>query len=136
VRQAPDAGGYTDLHLRGGDLGRCWLGLNPPWIAGGTRGLAVAAARRRYRSRGLWGSDRRGRFRTHGRNSVATVRGTQWLVTDRCYGTVTWVREGAVDIRNTTTGQTTTLTAGHAHLAPHVGFIRRLHAVRLAASRR
>ena len=36
----------------------------------------------------LWGQDRGGRFQTHGKDSVATVRGTRWLTTDTCAGTV------------------------------------------------
>src|SRR3712207_6890811 len=38
-------------------------------------------------ARRLWGRDKGGRFRTHGKNSHATVRGTRWLVEDRCDGT-------------------------------------------------
>ena len=45
--------------------------------------------------RRLWGKDHR-RFRTHGRDSVATVRGTTWVTTDRCDGTLTKVTEGKV----------------------------------------
>ena len=35
----------------------------------------------------LWGRDRHGRFRTRGRNAVATVRGTVWKTADSCAGT-------------------------------------------------
>jgi hypothetical protein len=45
--------------------------------------------------RGLWGSGR-GRFRTGGRRSSATVRGTTWFTKDSCAGTLTKVVEGTV----------------------------------------
>ena len=78
---------------------------------------AVAAAGGRKPVRRLWGKDEGGRFRTHGRDSVATVRGTAWSVTDRCDGTVTKVTEGAVDVKNRHTGRVTRVRAGERHLA-------------------
>jgi hypothetical protein len=51
-----------------------------------------------------WGRDRGGRFRTRGRTSVATVRGTAWLTEDRCEGTLTRVTEGAVHVRDVQRG--------------------------------
>ncbi len=38
----------------------------------------------------------KGRFRTRGRYSAATVRGTMWTTTDRCDGTLTAVQRGVV----------------------------------------
>jgi hypothetical protein len=103
VRQSGNGHGYTDIHLRG------------PGPAGCPRTLAVAAKKRGGNS--LWGSDKHGRYRTHGRNSVATVRGTSWLTTERCDGTLTWVREGAVAVRDRRQGRTVLVRAGHGHLA-------------------
>ena len=61
--------GYVDLYLRGRACVRS---------AGDSRVASVASAARRPRSgRRLWGSDRGGRFRTHGKHSHATVRGTR-----------------------------------------------------------
>ena len=58
---------------------------------------AVSAATRRGRR--LWGKGR-GRFRTRGKRSSTTVRGTTWLVEDRCDGsTVTTVKEGTVEVQ-------------------------------------
>jgi ferric-dicitrate binding protein FerR (iron transport regulator) len=71
--------------------------------------------------RRLWGKDHSGRFRTHGRDSVTTVRGTAWSVADRCDGTVTRVTEGAVDVRVRRTGRIVRLTAGERFLARHRG---------------
>jgi hypothetical protein len=59
---------------------------------------AKAAQRSRKRVRRLWGNGR-GNFRTGGRRSSATVRGTRWLVEDRCDGTLTRVTRGRVDVR-------------------------------------
>ena len=69
--------------------------------------------------RKLWGKDKGGRFRTHGRDSVATVRGTAWTVADRCDGTVTRVTEGAVMVRDRHTGRRTLVRAGERHFAAH-----------------
>ena len=52
---------------------------------------ATTARKRKRRVRRLWG-DGKGSFRTSGRYSAATVRGTRWLTEDRCDGTVTRVR--------------------------------------------
>jgi hypothetical protein len=64
-------------------------------------GEAATARRRPRRVRRLWG-DGRGRFRTAGRYSAATVRGTRWLVEDRCDGTLTRVVRGEVEIEDFT----------------------------------
>ena len=57
------------------------------------------------RVRRLWG-DGKGRFRTRGRYSAATVRGTKWLVEDRCAGTVTKVARGEVEVEDFTVDET------------------------------
>ena len=58
------------------------------------------ARRKRRRGRRLWGRGR-GRFRTRGRHSTATVRGTTWLVYDRCDGsTYNKVTKGVVKVRD------------------------------------
>jgi hypothetical protein len=108
VRQAK-ADGMTDLVLRGGDFRGCRR-------AGTT--TAHAAARAKTPRRSLWAKDDSGRFRTHGRNSVATVRGTEWTTTDTCEGTRTTVRRGAVLVRDKATGRSVLVRAGHSHLAP------------------
>jgi len=66
-----------------------------------TCGEAAAARRKPRRVRRLWG-DGHGRFRTAGRYSAATVRGTSWLVEDRCDGTLTRVKRGQVEIEDFT----------------------------------
>jgi hypothetical protein len=69
------------------------------------------------RVRRLWGNAT-GRFRTRGRFSSATVRGTVWLTEDRCDGTLTRVRTGRLAVRDITRRRTVILRAGQSYLAP------------------
>jgi hypothetical protein len=64
----------------------------------------------------LWGSGK-GKFRTNGKYSAATVRGTIWLVEDRCEGTFTKVTRGTVQVRDLKRKRTITVKAGHSYLA-------------------
>jgi virginiamycin B lyase len=105
---AQGRGGTTDLFLRGGSFARCGRLL---------KAVASTADRKRRPVRSLWGRDRSGQFRTHGRDSVATVRGTTWLTRDRCDGTLTVVRSGAVSVRDRRTHRTVVVRAGGRHLA-------------------
>ncbi|MEA2218112.1 MAG: hypothetical protein QOJ35_738 [Solirubrobacteraceae bacterium] len=61
--------------------------------------------------------DGKGSFRTTGRNSAATVRGTKWLTQERCDGTLTRVSRGIVSVRDTTAHRTVLVRAGHSYLA-------------------
>jgi hypothetical protein len=106
----------TDLVLRGGRPEGCGR------RSGAARAAAVSARRRPRK--GLWGHDKGGRFRTHGRNSVATVRGTTWLVEERCEGTLTRVKDGAVVVRDLRRGRSVTVRAGHSYLARDARAIR------------
>jgi hypothetical protein len=58
-----------------------------------------------------------GRFRTRGRYSAATVRGTIWDTIDRCDGTLTRVRRGVVVVRDFRKRRKITLRAGKSYLA-------------------
>jgi streptogramin lyase len=106
VRQPRTGRGRVDLYLRGGDFGRCG------------RAARTASASRVRRVRRLWGRDSGGSFRTHGRHSHATVRGTRWLTEDRCSGTFTRVTNGAVVVRDLTRRRSVVVRAGHSYLAP------------------
>ena len=64
----------------------------------------------------LWGNGK-GRFRTNGKYSSATVRGTIWLTSDRCDGTLTTVKRGTVSVRDLRRHKTVTVKAGHSYLA-------------------
>jgi hypothetical protein len=112
VRQHRDSRGVTDIVLRGGSFAHCGA------IASASA-LAREAGGRRPAVRRLWGKDNHSRFRTHGRDSVATVRGTEWVTTDRCDGTLTRVRKGAVLVRDLHRKRRVLLTAGHAYFARH-----------------
>ena len=69
----------------------------------------------------MWGKDDGGKYETHGRDSVATVRGTKWLVTDTCSGTVVKVFEGAVSVKPKAKGSKAVLVkAGGRNYSPHV----------------
>lgn len=68
----------------------------------------------------LRASDNHGRFRTRGRYSAATVRGTDWGVKDRCDGTLTLVHRGVVRVTVFATRKTVTVHAGHSFLAPAI----------------
>jgi hypothetical protein len=84
-----------------------------------SRSAVVAGAARVHRRRRarLWAKDRHGKYRTHGRNSVAIVRGTEWTTEETCSGTVTRVRRGAVQVRDLHTGKRILVRAGHAYRA-------------------
>jgi hypothetical protein len=121
VRQATDGKGMTDLVLRDGRPKDC--------PATGTGAMARAAmvhgrttkAKAKAASAGLWARDRHGRFRTRGRNSVATVRGTRWVTHETCAGTLTRVMDGAVDVFDKHTHRTVRVRAGHTYLARRSG---------------
>jgi hypothetical protein len=103
VRQ--DKRGYVDLYLRGR-------------YCSDARGATISTAGTGSRpGRRLWGRDHGGRFRTHGRNSHATVRGTRWLVADSCKGTLTRVTNGSVVVRDTVRDKRIVLDAGERYLA-------------------
>ena len=109
--KSPPIGGHgmTELVLRG---------ALPTCSSGGARAAAVT---RRRPPRSLWGHDRHGKFRTRASNSVITVRGTTWFVSDRCDGTLTRVTSGSVSVRDLRTGRSKIVRAGQRHLARRMG---------------
>jgi hypothetical protein len=62
-------------------------------------------------------SDKNGKFRTTGRYSAATERGTFWETEDRCDGTLTIVKRGTVSVQDFRTRKTIIVHAGHSFLA-------------------
>lgn len=93
------------------------LTLNQPLSAcPRAHAAAAAAAKKKPKTRSLWG-DGHGSFRTTGRYSAATVRGTKWFVEDSCAGTLTKVAHGVVSVRDTVKHKTITLRAGKKYLA-------------------
>jgi streptogramin lyase len=65
----------------------------------------------------LWGRDNNGRFVSHGKSAVATVRGTAWLLRESCAGTFVSVSRGAVSVRDLVRHRTILLRAGGTYLA-------------------
>ena len=67
--------------------------------------------------RRLWGSGK-GNYSTSGSYGSATVRGTTWLVVDRCdSSTLVKVAEGTVAVRDFVKDKSVTLTAGEQYIA-------------------
>jgi hypothetical protein len=58
-----------------------------------------------------------GEFQTKGKYSAATVRGTNWSVSDQCDGTLTKVTRGLVLVRDFKTRKNILLSSGHSFLA-------------------
>lgn len=87
--------------------------LNEPLAPCSSRGRAAA---KKPKSRKLWG-DGKGAFRTTGKYSAATVRGTRWLVQDSCKGTLTRVAAGAVNVTLKVKKPVIIVRAGKSYLA-------------------
>jgi hypothetical protein len=112
--------GVTELRLAGGEFGRpCTTALAK------AKAKAKKAKRRTFGAaqakpvkpvRRLWGEGS-GRFRTRGRFSSATVRGTAWLTEDYCNGTLVRVRAGAVTVRDLVRNRTVVVAAGKSYFA-------------------
>jgi hypothetical protein len=93
----------TELQLAGPEL-RC------------PKSKQASASASKPKTRKLWGNGK-GRFRTTGHYSSATVRGTRWLVADRCDGTLTQVKEGSVLVRDIKRRKNVIVRAGKQYLA-------------------
>jgi NHL repeat len=109
VAQRRSSRPVTELVLRGGNFRACRAGR-------ARTGVVANAAWSRRRIRRLWGSGK-GRFRTRGRHGAATVRGTKWVTSDRCDGTLVVVRRGKVAVRDFRRRKTVMLRAGGRYLA-------------------
>ena len=118
------ADGVTTLVMSGGDFTVCPVQkIAKPTknrqVADEAQGRRPCSRRRSPASkkvvRALWGTGK-GSFRTTGRYSSATVRGTLWYHADRCDGTYTQVNEGSVTVLDTPRKQTLIVRAGHSVL--------------------
>ena len=106
--RARRAKGLTELRLKGSSFRACRRGRR-----GGSARAAQLSRRtiRRLRAKA------KGRFRTRGRRSSATVRGTIWTTADRCDGTLTSVRRGLVVVRDFRRKKNVLVRAGKRYLA-------------------
>ncbi len=98
--------GLSDINLTGGNFRACLA----------RKSNRAGAARSRRVVRRLHGSGK-GRFRTRGRFSAATVRGTIWDTIDRCDGTLTRVTRGSVVVRDLRKRRNIIVRAGKSYLA-------------------
>ena len=98
--------GLTTLPLKGSSFRVC--------AARAGRRASAALTRRVIRR---MRSNASGRFRTRGRYSAATVRGTSWETIDRCDGTLTKVKRGTVVVRDNRKRRNITVRAGKSYLA-------------------
>jgi hypothetical protein len=105
VQQTRAGGALVTLALRD-DVTRSGCGTPPAHSAALSK-----------RVLGLLRGTAKGRFRTSGRFSAATVRGTDWGVRDRCDGTLTVVRTGVVVVRDFRLHKNVTVGAGQTYLA-------------------
>jgi hypothetical protein len=97
-----------ELRLVGGNFSACPKATK-------TNGFRVESAKKPP-PQSLWGNGK-GKYRTTGRYSSATVSGTKWLVQDVCGGTLTVVTRGVVVVRDFTKKKTVRVSAGHRYLA-------------------
>ena len=102
------AKGLTDLRAEGAPA-------SAP-VASATRGSARHSRCRAHDPPRLR-SNAGGRFRTRGRHSAATVRGTKWETIDRCDGTLTKVTRGSVTVRDFRRKKSLIVKAGKSYLA-------------------
>jgi hypothetical protein len=79
--------------------------------------LAASAAAVSSRTLQLLHASAHGRFRTTGRYSAATVRGTKWTIADRCDGTLTRDITDSVAVSDFVRHKTIILHAGQSYLA-------------------
>ena len=114
VLQARRPRAPTVLRLKGSSFRNCTVR--------GSGRRAVAARRRLSRRtvRRLSGNAN-GNYRTRGRHSSATVRGTKWTVADRCDGTLTRVTRGSVRVRDFRRKRSIVLGPGKSYLARAAG---------------
>jgi hypothetical protein len=59
----------------------------------------------------------KGKFRTKGRYSAATIRGTVWTIADRCDGTLVHAIKDTVTVDDFILHKTIALHPGHSYLA-------------------
>jgi sugar lactone lactonase YvrE len=105
--------GLATLTVIGSSYARCTAhpAVENPFAPSATAALSSTVLQT------LHAHDNHGRFRTRGRYSAATVRGTEWDTIDRCDGTLTVVRIGTVDVFDYTTRKTVTIHAGQRYVA-------------------
>jgi hypothetical protein len=101
------AKGLTELRLKGASFNRCQA----------RSGSTAGAARLSKKVINQLKADAKGKYRSRGKHSAATVRGTVWITADRCDGTLTTVKRGKVAVRDFRRKKTVIVRAGKSYLA-------------------
>ncbi len=109
VQQPRSQGGVTILDLE--------TTLNTSRVCAAQPKTRAATARTSPRVLALLRAKVHGSFRTRGRYSAATARGTQWEMIDRCDGTLTQVFSGTVIVDDFRLHHNVAVSAGHSYLA-------------------
>jgi hypothetical protein len=104
--------GLTELRLKGSSFKTC---------TAKKRGKRAQATKLSSRTIRKLKANAKGRFRTRGQRSAATVRGTIWLTADRCDGTLTKVTRGTVAVRDFRRHKTILVKTGKSYLAKAPG---------------
>jgi hypothetical protein len=107
---------FANLYLYGGGFKGCPTAPRNPKVATVSGRRATKQQAQGKSVRRLWGSGD-GAFRTVGRFSSATVRGTTWLTDDRCNGTLTRVTAGKVGVRDFVLSKTIVVKRGRSYFA-------------------
>jgi uncharacterized repeat protein (TIGR01451 family) len=113
---APSSGAAVErpvlrLQLAGGNFSACKTGTK----AADARSTSLSIKKKKPPRR-LFGNGK-GRFRTKGRYSAGTVRGTYWVTIDRCDGTLTHVYRGVVSVHDLVLKTYVRVHAGQSYLA-------------------
>jgi hypothetical protein len=110
LRQADS--GRTTLQLAGGRTGACRRDDSHARTAQNDDNKPKGKRTRRVWARA------KGKFRTRGKTSAASVRGTTWLTEDYCNGTLTLVKTGVVEVRDLLRNRTVTVKRGESVFIP------------------
>ena len=111
-RVKPGLTRFANLYLYAGSFRGCPRAPRNPKVASLSRKKQSQSRSVRH----LWGSGE-GAFRTVGRFSSATVRGTTWLTDDHCNGTLTKVTAGKVGVRDFVLKKTIVVKKGKRYFA-------------------
>ncbi len=113
------AKGLTELVMKGGNRKKACATRKRKHKRAkrSTAGPTAQAARRKHKRWRRLRHRAHGRFRTRGRYSSATVRGTTWTVSDRCDGTLTAVSKGKVLVRDFRRHRNVLVKRGKKYLA-------------------
>lgn len=111
VNQPKKLKGLANIFLDGGGFKGCPKAPKDPHAQVAGKKLSPRRSVRHLWSKGS------GKFRTVGRFSSATVRGTTWLTDDRCDGTLVRVKQGKVAVRDFLRGKTVLVRAPKSYFA-------------------